>query len=60
MLQMARKKKGKQRAASPEIESPQSSDSEATEDSPIAHRTGKRKVIAKVPLRSRGRGRPNP
>jgi hypothetical protein len=57
---MASKKRGKQRAASPEIESSPSSDSEATEEaSPIAHRMGKRKAIAKVPQRCRGRGRPN-
>jgi hypothetical protein len=58
---MAREKRRKQRAATLETESPSSSDSEATpEDSPIAHRTGKRKAVPKVHVRSRGRGRPNP
>jgi hypothetical protein len=58
---MAHEKKGKQRTTSPEIESSPSSDSKATEEAcPIAHCTEKRKVIAKVPQRSRGRGRPNP
>jgi hypothetical protein len=58
---MAREKRGKQRAVTPKIESSPSSDSEATEEaSPIAHCTGKRKVVAKVPLPSRGCGRPNP
>jgi hypothetical protein len=48
-------------ASSPEMESSPSSDSEATQEtSLVAHRTGKRKVVAKAPLRSHGRGRPNP
>jgi hypothetical protein len=54
---MAHEKRGKQRVASPKIESYSSSDSEATEEaSPIVHHTSKRKVILKVPLRSHGRG----
>jgi hypothetical protein len=58
---MAREKRGKQRASSPEIESSPSSDSEASQEaSPVAHRTGNRKVVAKAPLCSHGRGRPNP
>jgi hypothetical protein len=58
---MAHKKRGKQRATTPEIDSSPSSDSKATEEaSPIAHRIGKRKAVAKVPLRSCHRGRPNP
>jgi hypothetical protein len=61
ILQMAREKRGKQRAATLESESPPSSDSEATEEaSPVVHHTGKRKAVAKVPLCSRGHGRPNP
>jgi succinyl-CoA synthetase beta subunit len=58
---MAREKRGKQRFSSPEIESPPSSDSEATKEaSHVAHHTGKRKTVAKAPLHSRGHGRPNP
>jgi hypothetical protein len=58
---MAREKRGKKRAPSPKIESPPSSDSEATlKDSPIAHCMGKRKAVPKVPVHSCGRGRPNP
>jgi hypothetical protein len=57
---MARERRGKQRASSLEIES-SPSDSEVTQEaSPMADRTGKRKVVAKVPLCSRGHGRPNP
>jgi hypothetical protein len=57
---MARERRGKQRASSPEIES-SPSDSEATQEAlPMAHHTGKRKAVAKAPLHSRGRGRPNP
>jgi hypothetical protein len=57
---MARERRGKQRASSPKIES-SPSDSEATQEaSPVAHRTGKRKAVAKSPLRPRSRGRPNP
>jgi hypothetical protein len=47
---MAHEKRGKQRAASVEIKPSPSSNSEPTEEaSPIAERTRKRKVIAKVP-----------
>ena len=58
---MAREKKGKGRAASPEIESP-SSDSEETRDaSPPPMVQPKRKAVAtKVPKRAQGRGRPDP
>ena len=53
--QMARDKKGKGRAASPEIESP-SSDSEETHDaSPPPRVQPKRKVMAtKIPKRAQG------
>jgi hypothetical protein len=58
---MAREKRGKRRASSPKIESSPSSDIEATQEaSPVAHHTGKRKVVPKAPLRSRGHERPNP
>jgi hypothetical protein len=58
---MARERRGKQKASSSEIESSPSSHSEATQEaSLVAHRIGKRKVVAKAPLRSRGCGRPNP
>jgi hypothetical protein len=58
---MAHGKRGKQRAAGLKIESSPSFNFEATEEaSPIAHRTGKRKAIAKVPQRSHGCGRLNP
>ena len=59
--QMAREKKGKGRAASPEIESP-SSDSEETRDaSPPPMVQPKRKDVAtKVPKCAQGRGRPDP
>jgi hypothetical protein len=61
VLQMASEKRGKQRVATPESESLPSSNSEAIEEaSPIVHRMEKRKAVAKVPLRSRGHGRPNP
>jgi hypothetical protein len=57
---MARERRGKQRASSPETES-SPSDSEATQEaSPVADRTGKRKAVAKAPLHSRGYRRPNP
>ena len=58
---MAREKKGKGRAASPEIESP-SSDSEETRDaSPPPMVQPKRKDVAtKVPKCAQGRGRPDP
>ena len=58
---MARDKKGKGRASTPEIESPVSSDSKETHEAtpPCAH--AKRKAVAtKVPKRAQGRGRPNP
>jgi hypothetical protein len=59
--QMAREKRGNKRATTLEIDSSPSSNSEATEEvSPVVQRTAKRKVVAKVPLRSRGRGRSNP
>jgi hypothetical protein len=58
---MAREKRGKQMASSPEIESSPSSDFEATQEaSPVAYRIGKRKAVVKAPLCSRGHGRPNP
>jgi hypothetical protein len=58
---MARERIGKQRASSPEIELSPSSNSEATQEaSPVAHCTGKRNAVAKAPLHSHGRGRPNP
>ena len=58
---MAREKKGKGRASSPEIESP-SSDSEETYDaSPPPRVQPKRKAVAtKIPKRAQGRGRPDP
>jgi hypothetical protein len=57
---MAHERRAKQRASSPEIDS-SPSDFEATQEaSLVAHRTGKRKAVAKAPLHSRGRGRPNP
>ena len=58
---MARDKKGKGRASTPEIESLVSSDSEETHEAtpPCAH--AKRKAVAtKVPKRAQGHGRPNP
>jgi hypothetical protein len=58
---MAHEKRGKQRAASPEIESYSSSDSEATDEaSQIVYRMTTRKAVPNVPLRSRGCERPNP
>ena len=59
---MARDKKGKGRASTPEIESPVSSNSEETRDaSPPPRVQPKRKAVAtKVPKRAQGRGRPNP
>jgi hypothetical protein len=57
---MAHERRGKQRASSPEIESSPSDSEETQEASLMAHRTGKRKVVAKAPLRSCGRGKPNP
>jgi len=57
---MARDKRGKARATSPEIESP-SSDSEETHDVLPARVQPKRKAMAtKVPKRAHGRGRPDP
>ena len=59
---MAREKRGKQRAATPEIESPPSSDSEATHASrhafPPAVQRKRKAVASKVPQHAYGRGRP--
>jgi hypothetical protein len=55
---MASEKRGKQRAASQEIESSPSFDSEAApEDSPIGPHARKMKAVQKVPLCSCGHGR---
>ena len=58
---MARDKKGKGQASTPEIESPVSSDSEETREDTPPRAHAKRKVVAtKVPKRAQGHGRPNP
>jgi hypothetical protein len=57
---MAHERRGKQRASSPEIESSPSDFEETQEASPVAHRTGKRKAVARALLHSHGRGRPHP
>ena len=58
---MARDKKGKGRASTPEIESPVSSDSEETrEDTPPCAHAKRKAVATKVPKRAQGYGRPNP
>jgi hypothetical protein len=57
---MARERRGKQRASSPEIESSPSDSKVTQEASPLADHTGKRKAVAKAPLRSHGHGRPSP
>jgi len=60
LTQMARDTKGKGRAASLEIESPVSFDSEETRDATPPRARAKRKVVAtKVPKRAQGRGRPS-
>ena len=57
---MARDKRSKARALSPDIESP-SSDSTETHDAPPTRVQPKRKAVAtKVPKRAQGRGRPDP
>ena len=57
---MARDKKGKGRASTPEIESPVSSDSEETrEDTPPRAHAKRKAVATKLPKRAQGRGRPN-
>ena len=58
---MARETKGKGWAASPEIESPVSSDSKETRDATPPRARPKRKAVAtKVPKRAQGCGRPLP
>ena len=58
---MAREKRGKARAASPEIESSPSSDSEETHDAaPIQAQRKRKAVSTKVPKRAQSRGSPDP